>query len=116
MHQGSVIRACRAGTLRHDRAGWQYLVPESAVTECRRAPEPDSVRRGWEAAAAALRKLARDAGPGGRLPSLRAMADERGIPVTWVRTAYVHLEAEGLVRVVPGHGFYVREPAGDGAS
>ena len=44
---------------------------------------------------------------GEALPSIRALAGELEVSVITTKRAYEELEKEGLVRAVPGKGFYV---------
>ncbi len=46
---------------------------------------------------------------GEALPSIRALAGELEVSVITTKRAYEELEKEGLVRAVPGKGFYVCE-------
>jgi DNA-binding transcriptional MocR family regulator len=48
--------------------------------------------------------------PGARLPSVRAMAEARGVSRSTVVEAYDRLVAEGAIRARPGSGFYVAAP------
>jgi len=48
--------------------------------------------------------------PGGRLPSVRAMAGTTGVSKSTVVEAYDRLAAEGVIRSRPGAGFYVAAP------
>jgi excisionase family DNA binding protein len=104
-------RLCQAGKLGAVRVGKQYRVPES--TALAYLQRPSCTRRGrqgkWVPVADALRKLIADLQPGDKLPGLKALGAEHGTSVTPPGTAYRELEAEGLVRMVPGSGFYVRE-------
>ncbi len=43
------------------------------------------------------------------LPSIRALAGELNVSVITTKRAYEELEREGLIRPVPGKGFYVCE-------
>ena len=52
--------------------------------------------------------------PGMRLPSVRALARERGVSPFTVVEAYERLVASGYLQARPGSGFYVR-PRGDEA-
>ena len=110
-------RLCQRGKLDAIRDGRRYKVPESAVRAY--IERPYWSRQGtsgkWVPIADALRKLVADAQPGDRLPGLGDLAGEHGTSVTPPGTAYRRLEAEGLVRMVPGCGFYVTEPPADGA-
>ncbi len=105
-------RLCRAGKLGAVRVGKQYRVPESTALAYMERPPLFPPRRAgkWVQVADALRKLIADMQPGDKLPGLKALAAEHGTSVTPAGTAYRNLEAEGLVRMVPGSGFYVREP------
>ena len=60
----------------------------------------DAIRRG------ALRA-------GDRLPSVRRLADQRGVSVATVLSAYLELENAGLIEVRPKSGHYVRSRRGD---
>lgn len=51
---------------------------------------------------------------GEKLPSVRALATERGINPNTVERAYLALEAEGLIAIVPKKGAYVRVACADG--
>ena len=53
---------------------------------------------------------ARDLKPGGRLPSIRALAASLGVSASTVVDAYDRLAAEGIIRARPGSGFYVAGP------
>lgn len=46
---------------------------------------------------------------GEALPSIRALAGELEVSVITTKRAYEELEKEGLIRAVPGKGFYVCE-------
>lgn len=46
---------------------------------------------------------------GKALPSIRALAGELNVSVITTKRAYEDLEKEGLIRSVPGKGFYVCE-------
>ena len=46
---------------------------------------------------------------GEALPSIRALAGELNVSVITTKRAYEDLEKEGLIRSVPGKGFYVCE-------
>ncbi|MDL2232590.1 winged helix-turn-helix domain-containing protein [Ruminococcaceae bacterium OttesenSCG-928-L11] len=49
--------------------------------------------------------------PGGRLPSIRDMAEKKGVSQTTVQRAYQILEREGTVHRVSTWGYFVnREP------
>lgn len=48
--------------------------------------------------------------PGGRLPSVRAMAESTGFSKSTVVEAYDRLAADGAIRSRPGAGFYVSAP------
>lgn len=50
--------------------------------------------------------------PGERVPSTRAITREWGVAIATASRALAALRAEGLVRVVPGVGTVVAEPAG----
>ena len=106
-------RLCQRGTLPAIREGRRYLVPEAAVLAYR--DRPVYSRQGgsgkWVKVAESLRGLIADLKPGDRLPGLGDLAFEHGTSVTPPGRAYRYLEAEGLVRMEPGIGFYVREPA-----
>lgn len=47
--------------------------------------------------------------PGEMLPSIRTLAKDLQISVITTKRAYEELEKEGLIRSVPGKGFYVCE-------
>ncbi len=47
--------------------------------------------------------------PGDALPSIRSLAADLQISVITTKRAYEELEKEGLIRSVPGKGFYVCE-------
>ena len=112
-------RLCQAGKLPGAlRVGRQYRVPESAVLAYR--DRPVYSRQGgsgkWVKVAESLRELIAGLQPGDRLPGLGDLASGHGTSVTPPGTAYRQLEAEGLVRMVPGIGYYVSEaPAGSAA-
>jgi DNA-binding transcriptional MocR family regulator len=53
---------------------------------------------------------ARTLTPGARLPSIRAMAEARGVARSTVVEAYERLIGEGVIRSRPGSGFYVAAP------
>ncbi|MCI7594611.1 MAG: GntR family transcriptional regulator [Lachnospiraceae bacterium] len=46
---------------------------------------------------------------GEALPSIRTLAGDLGVSVITTKRAYEELEKEGLIRSVPGKGFYVCE-------
>jgi DNA-binding transcriptional MocR family regulator len=46
--------------------------------------------------------------PGDRMPSVRALSDQRGVSVSTVLQAYVLLESRGVVETRPQSGHYVR--------
>src|SRR5678809_1252709 len=50
---------------------------------------------------------------GDRLPSVRRLADQRGVSVATVLSAYLELENAGLIEVRPKSGHYVRSRRGD---
>ena len=111
-------RLCQSGKLDALRVGRQYRVPESAVLAYR--DRPVYSRQGgsgkWVKVAESLRELIAGLQPGDRLPGLGDLASGHGTSVTPPGTAYRQLEAEGLVRMVPGIGYYVSEaPAGSAA-
>ena len=111
-------RLCQRGKLGALRVGRQYRVPESAVLAYR--DRPVCSRQGgsgkWVQVAGSLRELIAGLNPGDRLPGLGDLAAGHGTSVTPPGTAYRHLEAEGLVRMVPGRGFYVAGAAADGTA
>lgn len=47
--------------------------------------------------------------PGQALPSIRALASDLQVSVITTKRAYEELEKEGLIRSVPGKGFYACE-------
>ncbi|HQD83695.1 MAG TPA: GntR family transcriptional regulator, partial [Quisquiliibacterium sp.] len=49
-------------------------------------------------------------GAGMRLPSIRGLADARGVSPNTVIEAYERLRAQGLVRSRQGSGYFVQEP------
>ncbi|MFH6783359.1 MULTISPECIES: aminotransferase-like domain-containing protein [Methylobacterium] len=49
------------------------------------------------------------AGPGGRLPSVRALVTGHRVSPATVERAFAQLVAEGLIEPRPGHGTFVRE-------
>ena len=51
----------------------------------------------------------RDLKPGEALPSIRALASDLQVSVITTKRAYEELEKEGLIRAVPGKGFYACE-------
>ena len=51
----------------------------------------------------------RDLKPGEALPSIRALASDLQVSVITTKRAYEELEKEGLIRSVPGKGFYACE-------
>lgn len=114
MDRSYVARLCQRGQLDAIRDGRRYQVPESAVLAYRERPR--WVRQGasgkWVQVAEGLRKVIADGQPGDRLPGLRVLAEQYGTSLRPPSTAYRNLEAEGLVRMVPGHGFYITEADG----
>jgi len=68
--------------------------------------------RAYERIAGDLRSRVRAGrvGPGDRLPSERALAEEYGRSVSTVRQALAQLTAEGLLERVRGRGTFVRTP------
>ncbi|QJY48552.1 TetR/AcrR family transcriptional regulator C-terminal domain-containing protein [Pseudonocardia broussonetiae] len=58
------------------------------------------------------RIVAGELAPGERVPSTRAITREWGVAIATASRALAALRAEGLVRVVPGVGTVVAEPAG----
>ncbi len=55
----------------------------------------------------AIRGLIEEAGPGGRLPSERALAEGLEASRTSVRLVLARLAAEGLIRPEQGRGYFV---------
>ena len=53
--------------------------------------------------------LTRQLAEGEALPSIRLLAADLGVSVITTKRAYEELEKEGLIRSVPGKGFYVCE-------
>lgn len=53
--------------------------------------------------------LTRQLEEGEALPSIRSLAGDLGVSVITTKRAYEELEKEGLIRSVPGKGFYVCE-------
>lgn len=51
----------------------------------------------------------RELKPGEALPSIRALASDLQVSVITTKRAYEELEKEGLIRSVPGKGFYACE-------
>lgn len=62
----------------------------------------------------AIRELIRsgELGPGGRLPSERALAEDLKAGRTTIRLVLARLTAEGIVRSEHGRAYFVCEPAG----
>src|SRR5215510_7542403 len=50
---------------------------------------------------------------GDRLPSVRRLADDRGVSIATVLSAYLQLENAGLIEVRPKSGHYVRVRASE---
>jgi DNA-binding transcriptional MocR family regulator len=78
----------------------QYQYSEVMLYEQLASEVGDAIRRG------ALRA-------GDRLPSVRRLADQRGVSVATVLSAYLELENAGLIEVRPKSGHYVRSRRGD---
>jgi len=78
----------------------QYQYSRSMLYEQLASEVGDAIRRG------ALRA-------GDRLPSVRRLADQRGVSVATVLSAYLELENAGLIEVRPKSGHYVRPRRGD---
>lgn len=53
--------------------------------------------------------VTRELSAGEALPSIRALAGDLNVSVITTKRAYEDLEKEGLIRSVPGKGFYVCE-------
>ncbi|NBK78380.1 GntR family transcriptional regulator [bacterium D16-76] len=49
-------------------------------------------------------------GPGGQLPSVRAVAKDLGVNPNTVQKAYAMLERDGVLYSVPGKGSFLAEP------
>jgi DNA-binding transcriptional MocR family regulator len=47
--------------------------------------------------------------PGDRLPSVRKMSEQKGVSISTVLQAYMHLEDMGLIDARPQSGYYVRQ-------
>ena len=107
-------RACllaRSGELGATCSGpCQYRIPEQAVLAYRQLTRPGGTGPGqrWQAVAAIVRaQITAGMYPvRSRLPAQRTLAAKYHISPTLVRRAYRELAAEGLVRAVPGSGFY----------
>ena len=112
IHPMSAVRLRRGGKLTDVRIGMRSFVPESAAVAYRKA-HPQR-RPQWERVAEGLRKLIAAGQPGDRLPGVHALAAEYGTSITPPGNAYRRLEAEGLVLMRPGRGFFVREPPAGG--
>jgi DNA-binding GntR family transcriptional regulator len=64
--------------------------------------------RAWVQAAYAITAALEDGGPRDSLPTQPEIACELGISADSVRRAYQELSAMGLVRLVPGLGYFPR--------
>jgi DNA-binding GntR family transcriptional regulator len=62
--------------------------------------------RGWVRAAYKLIEAAEAAGPGDKLPAQAQITAELGISEATARRACRELARLGLIRLVPGHGYY----------
>ena len=62
--------------------------------------------RAWVRAAYKLIEAAEAAGPGGKLPAQHQITAELGISPATARRACRELARLGLIRYVPGHGYY----------
>jgi len=62
--------------------------------------------RAWVRAAYALLDVAEQAGPGGKLPSHAQTAATLGVSRFTITRACQELTRLGLVRLIPGHGYY----------
>lgn len=78
---------------------------------------PASRQKASERVDRALAKLlsAPEQGPGSKLPTERALADQLSVPRSAVRSALSRLEAQGRVVRIIGSGTYVAENRGSGA-
>lgn len=45
--------------------------------------------------------------PGGKLPSLRALASELSLNINTIKKVFAHLEEDGVIESRPGAGFFV---------
>ena len=77
-----------------------------------RPPGPQDPRK-WARVARDLadRIASGDPGPGARLPRTPDLAREPGVSPRVITRAAGKLARDGMVRVVPGHGYYVTSPA-----
>ncbi|WP_445185141.1 GntR family transcriptional regulator [Pseudonocardia sp. Cha107L01] len=78
--------------------------------------DPDDRRPGWQQVRDRLRAAIKigELGPGDRLPTHKALADEYGLAMETVKRALNELRAEGLIVTRQGKGTYVRaEPRRD---
>ena len=66
--------------------------------------------RGWVRAAYKLIEAADAAAPGGKLPAQAQIAAELGISEATTRRACRELTRLGLIRHIPGHGYYPGSP------
>ena len=62
--------------------------------------------RAWVRAARTLIEAADAAAPGGKLPAQHQITAELGISPATARRACRELVRLGLIRLVPGHGYY----------
>ena len=62
--------------------------------------------RAWVRAARTLIEAAEAAGPGEKLPAQAQLTAELGISEATARRASRELTRLGLIRLVPGHGYY----------
>ena len=64
--------------------------------------------RAWVRAAYTLIEAAEAAGPGDKLPAQAQITAELGISPATARRACRELACLGLIRYIPGHGYYPR--------
>jgi DNA-binding GntR family transcriptional regulator len=62
--------------------------------------------RAWVRAAYTLIEAAEAAAPGGKLPTQAQITAELGISPATARRASRELTRLGLIRLIPGHGYY----------
>jgi DNA-binding GntR family transcriptional regulator len=66
--------------------------------------------RAWVCAAYAILDAAEQTGPGGKLPSHAQIARTLSVSRFTIGRACQELSRLGLIRLIPGHGYYPADP------